>query len=150
MSYARVEDGKIVQRSELLPNSWDNISNFNTLNKEEITNHGWYVHKFIEAEKFDGYIYDGTTYSIENNEVVEYEQVRQKTTEEMDSEIESKWIEIRSQRNILLMECDWTQLPDSPLTNQKQTEWQIYRQSLRDMTNADSPYGISWPPKPEA
>jgi hypothetical protein len=150
MSYARVEDGKIIERTNSLPNSWDNISNFNSLNKEEITNHGWYVHKFIEAEKFDGCIYDGTTYFIENNEVVEYEQVRSKTTEEINSEIESKWIEIRSQRSILLTESDWTQLSDSPLNNQKQIEWQLYRQQLRDITLADSPYGISWPSKPES
>jgi hypothetical protein len=35
------------------------------------------------------------------------------------------------------------------LDNQKQIEWQLYRQQLRDITLADSPYGIGWPSKPE-
>jgi hypothetical protein len=150
MSYARVEDGKIVQRTNSLPKSWDNISNFDVLEQEQIIEHGWYPHRFVETQKPDGYISDGSTYSIEQSEVVEYEKIREKTKEERDSEIESKWIEIRAQRNILLTESDWTQLSDSPLDNQKQIEWQLYRQQLRDITLADSPYGIGWPSKPES
>jgi hypothetical protein len=33
----------------------------------------------------------------------------------------------------LLNECDWTQLADSPLTDQKRSEWATYRQALRDI-----------------
>ena len=31
--------------------------------------------------------------------------------------------------------CDWTQGSDSPLSNDKKTEWANYRTSLRDITN---------------
>ena len=81
---------------------------------------------------------------------MEYEKIREKTKEEQDSEINSVWENIRVQRNILLTESDWTQLQDSPLNNQKQIEWQIYRQQLRDITLADSPYGIGLPIPPDA
>ena len=41
----------------------------------------------------------------------------------------------RNKRNLLLVNSDWTQMPDSPLTDAQKTEWQTYRQSLRDLTN---------------
>lgn len=39
----------------------------------------------------------------------------------------------RSNRNNLLNQSDWTQLPNNPLTSEKQEEWAVYRQQLRDM-----------------
>ena len=55
--------------------------------------------------------------------------------------------ELRSQRNLLLMECDWTQLPDVPESTR--TAWQTYRQSLRDITNLYSnTNSVVWPTKP--
>jgi hypothetical protein len=41
---------------------------------------------------------------------------------------------IRQTRNYLLQQCDWTQMPDSPLTDTKRAEWATYRQALRDIT----------------
>lgn len=148
MHYVQVENGEVVSSPKSLPVSWDNISNFNVLGNEELIQHGWYPYRNAEQQIPDGYIVDGSSCSIENNEVVEYKNIRQKSSEEVQSEINSIWENIRSQRNIYLLESDWTQLSDSPLSNQKQIEWQIYRQTLRDITNADSPYGISWPEKP--
>lgn len=58
---------------------------------------------------------------------------------------EIKWQEIREQRNSLLQQSDWTQFADSPITGSKLTEWQTYRQSLRDVTNQENPFQISWP-----
>lgn len=40
---------------------------------------------------------------------------------------------IRTTRNGLLENSDWTQLNDSPLTAEKKAEWQNYRQQLRDL-----------------
>ena len=40
---------------------------------------------------------------------------------------------VRLRRNILLQDTDWTQMPDSPLSDSKKTEWATYRQALRDM-----------------
>jgi len=40
---------------------------------------------------------------------------------------------LRKKRNTRLQESDWTQMPDSPLSDAKKTEWATYRQQLRDL-----------------
>ena len=47
---------------------------------------------------------------------------------------------LRTQRNVLLAESDWTQMSDSPLTDSKKAEWATYRQTLRDLP---AQYGAS-------
>ena len=56
---------------------------------------------------------------------------------------------LRAERNRLLAESDYTQIPDAPLSKAKREEWRAYRQALRDlsMTVAD-PLTISWPDTP--
>ena len=46
---------------------------------------------------------------------------------------------MRNWRDILLTQSDWTQMPDSPLTETKQTEWKEYRQALRDFPDGWTP-----------
>lgn len=59
---------------------------------------------------------------------------------------------LRDRRNQALLECDWTQLPNAPLTEAKKTEWETYRQSLRDITNGLTVYedilAVTLPTKP--
>lgn len=59
---------------------------------------------------------------------------------------------LRDMRNDLLQESDWTQMPDSPLSDAKKTEWASYRQALRDLpssyTNSDAIADIVWPTQP--
>ena len=43
------------------------------------------------------------------------------------------WIEVRAVRDGRLTMSDWTQTTDSPLTAEKRSEWQMYRQALRDL-----------------
>jgi hypothetical protein len=40
---------------------------------------------------------------------------------------------IREIRESLLLTSDWTQMPDSPLSDEKKAEWAAYRQALRDL-----------------
>ena len=40
---------------------------------------------------------------------------------------------IRAYRTALLARCDFTILPDSPMTPEKRAEWAAYRQALRDL-----------------
>ena len=60
---------------------------------------------------------------------------------------------LRANRDSLLTESDWTQMPDSPLTDAKKTEWATYRQALRDLpTNNESVTSIDdvvFPTKPQ-
>ena len=66
---------------------------------------------------------------------------------------ESTFQTLRTIRAILLSASDWTQFPDSPLTNEKKSEWATYRQALRDIpatySDADSLDAIIWPIQPE-
>lgn len=53
---------------------------------------------------------------------------------------------IRAQRHRLLVESDWTVLPDSPLDQQA---WAKYRQELRDLPQKyDDPTKVVWPTPP--
>ena len=56
---------------------------------------------------------------------------------------------VRMQRNQLLIDCDWTQLPDSPLSSADKTAWATYRQQLRDLTSQTGfPWNVIWPSIP--
>lgn len=71
------------------------------------------------------------------------------TPEEIEIRLDRQWADVRYQRNQYLSQCDWTQLPDSPLTPEKKEEWAVYRQELRDVTSQPDPFNITWPTKPE-
>jgi hypothetical protein len=54
---------------------------------------------------------------------------------------------VRDQRNRLLAESDWTQLPDSP---PDALAWGVYRKALRDIPSQPGfPWDVDWPVKPE-
>lgn len=61
--------------------------------------------------------------------------------------------QLRIQRNQLLQQTDWRMVSDYPGSNQ--TEWQTYRQALRDITTQSPSLdsdgnltGITWPTPP--
>lgn len=43
------------------------------------------------------------------------------------------WDELIEKRNNRLAASDWTQMPDSPLSDTKKAEWSSYRQALRNI-----------------
>ena len=47
---------------------------------------------------------------------------------------EQKLQDIRDHRNWLLGLTDWTMTIDAPISAEKQAEYKVYRQALRDMT----------------
>jgi hypothetical protein len=90
------------------------------------------------------------------------EELQRRSQKELDEQelIESQinyydqFILIRDQK---LLDSDWTQLNDSPLTEEKKEEWRVYRQELRDLPDiiedpkplVDDPNHPSWPIPPE-
>lgn len=59
-------------------------------------------------------------------------------------------VEVRAQRDALLSACDWTQMPDSPLSEEEKAAYQTYRQALRDVPQQEGfPETISWPEEPK-
>lgn len=59
---------------------------------------------------------------------------------------------VRDLRKSLLLESDWTQVADTPLTDSKKAEWATYRQTLRDLpannTSATSIDDVTFPTPP--
>lgn len=61
---------------------------------------------------------------------------------------EEQWKSVRDQRNAKLVNSDWTQIDDTPLTNTDKQLWASYRQALRDITTQADPFSIEWPIAP--
>lgn len=53
--------------------------------------------------------------------------------------------DIRAQRNALLAQSDWTQLPDANMSQERKQAWADYRQALRDITDDAT---VVWPDVP--
>jgi hypothetical protein len=88
-----------------------------------------------------------------------YENETKKIQDELDAieAVRDYWQELRIIRDSKLGESDWSQMPDSPLSEEKKIEWREYRQELRDLPenitdpkplvlNLDDP---AWPTNPE-
>ena len=67
------------------------------------------------------------------------------SADESAAKVGSQWNVIRAERNKLLVESDWTQLPDAPVDA---AAWATYRQALRDITTEANPFAIIWPESP--
>lgn len=84
---------------------------------------------------------------LEQEEERKKQEEERKKQEEIENEIKQKMLkeqkeyennrdyekEFRSMRNHLLLYSDWTQLDNSPLSEEKRIEWEQYRQILRDL-----------------
>lgn len=59
---------------------------------------------------------------------------------------------LRLERDRRLMACDWTQLPDVPLSASQVQAWRVYRKNLRDTPEAVQAQGwdgaVNWPTPP--
>jgi len=74
-----------------------------------------------------------------------------KTAEEVAEYDADAAANVRAERNGLLAQSDWTQMNDSPLTNEVKTAWATYRQELRGVTDLDAWPNLAdddWPVQP--
>ena len=66
--------------------------------------------------------------------------------------LSDEWTRIRTERDKLLTESDWTQANDTPLTDADVAKWKTYRTSLRDLPSDQSSKtkysDITWQTKP--
>jgi hypothetical protein len=106
-------------------------------------------YSYIEGE------YSGTEYYIDNGTPIvfpthtytyplfDYE------TKTWSEDIRRITNDVLTKRKNFLINTDWTQLPNNPLTTEKQIAWANYRQELRDITiQSGYPSNITWPTKP--
>jgi hypothetical protein len=57
---------------------------------------------------------------------------------------------VRQVRDRFLSECDWVVIMHTEKGTNIPAQWELYRQSLRDITaQAGFPHSITWPTKPE-
>ena len=90
---------------------------------------GNWVENYVVRDMFQDTTEDGVTTTKAEHEAAYQATLDAKTAEGH-----------RSTRNKLLADSDWTQMNDSPLTNEAKTAWATYRQELRDMSDL-----ASWP-----
>ncbi len=76
------------------------------------------------------------------------EEVAQSEADEAARDLDFTFI--RSERDGRLAGSDWTQGPDSPLTDAKKAKWVTYRQELRDYPSTASKVSElgAWPTEP--
>ena len=70
-----------------------------------------------------------------------------------NEELASECLErLRIKRDFLLNSSDYTQFPDAPLTDEKKSQWVLYRQQLRDLpseyTGETNIKNVIFPTKP--
>ena len=95
---------------------------------EQNANGDW-VEKYVARDMFADTTEDGVTTTKAEHEAAYQAGLDANTAEGH-----------RTTRNKLLADSDWTQMNDSPLTNEAKTAWATYRQELRDMSDL-----ASWP-----
>jgi hypothetical protein len=65
--------------------------------------------------------------------VIDFNNEKQRIEIATELDTDGYWEELRSLRDQKLIRSDWTQISDSPLSEQKKEEWSIYRQALREL-----------------
>jgi hypothetical protein len=86
--------------------------------------------------------------AYDDGEFVSVVQVEELTEEEIQAAKDSAMAQLRYNRNNLLTQSDWTQIPDCTVDKQA---WAAYRQALRDFpaTVNDARLPVEWPKSPD-
>lgn len=72
-----------------------------------------------------------------------------RTAADHDAAHEAMMQALRAERDRRLTACDWTQMPDAPLTDGQRAAWRDYRTALRDLPTATiDPTAPAWPDPP--
>ena len=91
---------------------------------------------------------DGVLVDLTDKEIEEFNQ----RLNSLPSSYETAIKNLRFKRTKLLQDCDWTDLPNAPLTETKKTEWKSYRTKLRDITDGldtvEKIKAVEFPTKP--
>ena len=94
--------------------------------------------------------YDGVSrYKLVNNEPIV---MTQQEIDDFHHELTMSLVmqRLKKERTEALVESDWTQMPDSPLTDAQKKVWKDYRQELRDLPETlGSDYQFELPKKPQ-
>ena len=147
--YLRIKDNEIVYPYSIQQLKIDeyNVSFPTDLTSEILEGFGVYsVQQTPMPNDYTKNIVEGTPTLVDGTYTQVWNQT-DATQEEIDVKIQNQWEQIRVARNEILTQCDWTILPDSPVSSSIE-EWKTYRQQLRDITNQSNPFEVVWPTQP--
>ena len=100
----------------------------------------------LEGKASDEYHYIQNKIIVSKPQKPEGAWVFDYTTKTWIQDLQAQWGRIRQIRNDLLIQSDWTQMPDVTLSTKEL--WASYRQGLRDVTSQSDPFNIVWPTPP--
>lgn len=150
--YCYIKDSKVVIGPRILPENWENVSNFYLLPNDIIKTYGWVPYIKVSDDKP---VIVSVNREVFEDRVVDTFITRDQTQEEIEEEnneiLQNKWNDVRRQRNELLSESDRYALIDvwNSLSEEKQQEWSTYRQQLRDLPqNYNDPDAVVFPTVP--
>jgi hypothetical protein len=147
--YLRIKDNEVVYPYSIQQLKIDeyNVSFPKDLTSEILEGFGVYsVQQTPMPNDYTKNIVEGTPILVDGTYTQVWNQT-DATQEEIDVKIENQWEQIRVARNEILTQCDWTILPDSPVSSSIE-DWKTYRQQLRDITNQSNPFEVMWPTQP--
>jgi hypothetical protein len=133
------------------PTRWDenNFCRVAKLTPEQVVHFGVHQLKLVTPPYFDP-----ATQTREHGPALLIDGVwtQNYTVTDLDADasaakVGAQWPIIRAERNKLLVESDWTQLPDAPVDA---AAWATYRQALRDITDQANPFAVIWPESPSS
>jgi hypothetical protein len=148
--YIKIKDGIITYPYTIgeLKSENPNVSFPQAITNEVLENFGVYPVESVEVtDDYTKNIVEGTP-TLSGSVYIQTWNITDATEEEINIKIAEKWLEVRDIRDSLLSQSDWTQFQDSPISGSTLTEWQTYRQSLRDITSQSNPFDLVWPSKP--
>jgi hypothetical protein len=147
--YLRIKDNEVVYPYSIQQLKIDeyNVSFPTDLTSEILEGFGVYsVQQTPMPNDYTKNVVEGTPTLVDGTYTQVWNQT-DSTQEEIDVKIENQWEHIRVARNEILTQCDWTILPDSPVSSSIE-DWKTYRQQLRDITNQSNPFEVVWPTQP--
>lgn len=131
-----------------------NVSFPETIKMSTLEEYGVYPCKISEKPIADErtHIVKLKSYAIKINGIYVYEyDITEKSIDEISAYDAFISQEVRTKRNILLLESDWVVTKSTELGTPIPAEWIDYRRELRDIpAQFDFPYNIIWPIVPNS
>ena len=152
MWYVQAIDGVFSRHiTDVEPTQWDedNFCRVANLTPEQVVQFGVHKKQIVTPPYFDPATQtreEGPALLIDGVWTQNYI-VTNLSADASAAKVGAQWNVVRAERNKLLADCDWTQLPDAPVDA---ASWATYRQALRDITTQANPFAIVWPESPSS
>ena len=158
-NWALIQDGKIEELHDMLPNSWRHVSGLSMItDPTTLQKLGW-VSVIRQYDEYDHMLYNvtGHTHELVDGQVVERLVLSENHVVVDAGQIRYQFLlMLRAERDRLLAESDWTQLRDvqNSMSADQRDGWDVYRQALRDLPSvcddlqAYDIMTVAWPTKP--